>query len=813
MHSAGHAGGWGCSTKTIPQKEAAAAVASVLEASFPRKESAAKEAGGRKEKKEADASSALRFTASHAFSLDGFADLCCSCVNDAAAAVVCVMGVVVREFVRPVTRRSAVIVAVVLLLVGGLYDTCHALEAPEMHKMYVDSNLKLGDGVDLMCSLKRGSAPVHFAWYHNGREIRAEDKLGDVVSLQGKSILVVREITRDHIGNYTCSVRNPAGSDSYTVKLYVDVKPIWTKEPADASASTGSNIVIHCNAFGYPVPRVEWSKEREDRDFELVRMGDRFNMAPNGSLQIRSVKAEDAGHYRCDVSNGLGSGLSKIISLAISTPPVILERIEETTVRRSHSVRLKCEATGDRPLTVHWFKDQRPYQATLREGFDIIERSLPGGVISELLIQNSSTSDTGAYVCKVSNKFGNVTSLTKLYVLAQSRKLTLITVSGSETSVYLSDLLPGTSYGGYLLSENRVGMSAPSTSLHFTTSEEAPTAPPLDIRVVGLGSTHVKIMWKVPPKEHQNGKIQGYYVGHRAYDSPMLPYTYQTVTGADTTQAVLRALRPSTRYSAIVQTFNSAGPSPSSHQLDFTTLEEDLPAAPVFSVSSVTCCSATFTINERKRRSLTQYVLDYRERGGYWRSVYFPSNTHTLSLDSLSRMTPYEVVLSAYNMYGRGDPSEPVLFETTGEQPLQQRTNESTKYLLSARVIGPVLASLLIIFTSIIVAWVFYKKITSPEKDPPIIYQSVTLPKQMWPEQEYATIARTTIRRRVEEAYDVPWDMEEVVECPPKIVEDCYTLLKKKVPGELQRVPAGHFLLDGPSCSAPDEPPDEEPEK
>ncbi|KAH7947717.1 hypothetical protein HPB52_015303 [Rhipicephalus sanguineus] len=675
------------------------------------------------------------FKASRAFSLDGSADLCCSCVNDAASAAVHVMGVVVRETVRPVTRQSVVIVNVVLLLVGGLYDTCHALEpflrsistalerietpltpsingsdlghvatcrksclcfffffffcehfhciqrslphpivaeAPEMHKMYVDSNLKLGDGVDLMCSLKRGSAPVHFSWYHNGREIRAEDKLGDVVSLQGKSILVVREITRDHIGNYTCSVRNPAGSDSYTVKLYVDVKPIWIKEPADGSASTGSNVVIHCNAFGYPVPRVEWSKEREDRDFELVRMGDRFNMAPNGSLQIRSVKAEDAGHYRCDVSNGLGSGLSKIINLAISTPPIILERIEETTVRRSHSVRLKCEATGDRPLTVHWFKDQRPYQATVREGFDIIERSLPGGVISELLIQNSSTSDTGAYVCKVSNKFGNVTSLTKLYVLeppsppvsikvldvrsrtvrlmwqapysevstfhvrfwkenSQSRKLTLITVSGSETSVYLSDLLPGTSYGGYLLSENRVGMSAPSASLHFTTSEEAPTAPPLDIRVVGLGSTHVKIEWKVPPKEHQNGKIQGYYVGHRAYDSPMLPYTYQTVTGAGATQAVLRALRPNTRYSAIVQTFNSAGPSPSSHQLDFTTLEEDLPVAPAFSVSSVTCCSATFTINERKRRSVTQYVLDYRERGGYWRSVYF-RHTRTRSL-------------------------------------------------------------------------------------------------------------------------------------------------------------------------------------
>ncbi|KAH6927549.1 hypothetical protein HPB50_005666 [Hyalomma asiaticum] len=86
-------------------------------------------------------------------------------------------------------------------------------------------------------------------------------------------------------------------------------------------------------------------------------------------------------------------------------------------------------------------------------------------------------------------------------------------------------------------------------------------------------------------------------------------------------------------------------------------------------------------------------------------------------MDSLSRMTPYEVVLSAYDMYGSGDPSEPVLFETTGEQPLQQRTNERTKYLLSARVIGPVLASLLIIFTSIVVAWTFYKEIPPPAKE------------------------------------------------------------------------------------------------
>lgn len=51
--------------------------------------------------------------------------------------------------------------------------------------------------------------------------------------------------------------------------------------------------------------------------------------------------------------------------------------------------------------------------------FDIIERNLPGGVVSELLIQNSSSSDTAAYTCQVSNNFGNASAIIKLFVLGK----------------------------------------------------------------------------------------------------------------------------------------------------------------------------------------------------------------------------------------------------------------------------------------------------------------------------------------------------------------------------------------------------------
>lgn len=41
-------------------------------------------------------------------------------------------------------------------------------------------------------------------------------------------------------------------------------------------------------------------------------------IANNGSLIIRQADKHQAGHYRCSVENGIGSGLNKIISLKVN---------------------------------------------------------------------------------------------------------------------------------------------------------------------------------------------------------------------------------------------------------------------------------------------------------------------------------------------------------------------------------------------------------------------------------------------------------------------------------------------------------------
>ncbi|KAH9380937.1 hypothetical protein HPB48_008402 [Haemaphysalis longicornis] len=197
------------------------------------------------------------------------------------------------------------------------------------------------------------------------------------------------------------------------------------------------------------------------------------------------------------------------------------------------------------------------------------------------------------------------------------------------------------------------------------------------------GSHYAVTTTKGPPAEHRNGKIQGYYVGYKAYDSN-LPYNYQTVTGG-AESAVINDLKPRTAYSIIVQAFNRAGQSPSSHQIAvhpfasaisnvfylsssvLTVQSAGLPGPPTFFTSEVTCCSVLLTVTSKQNPTdgVTQYLVMYKNpEGGSWRSVYFPPHARKMQLRGLHRDTQYQVRLAAYNLEGRGQLSRPASFTT-----------------------------------------------------------------------------------------------------------------------------------------------------
>ena len=62
------------------------------------------------------------------------------------------------------------------------------------------------------------------------------------------------------------------------------------------------------------------------------------------------------------------------------------------------------------------------------------------------------------------------------------------------------------------------------------TSEEAPSGPPVDVRLSPVDQHTLLVSWKPPLKDHWNGDILGYYVGYKkTVIGSDKPYMFETV--------------------------------------------------------------------------------------------------------------------------------------------------------------------------------------------------------------------------------------------------------------------------------------------
>lgn len=82
-----------------------------------------------------------------------------------------------------------------------------------------------GDAVRLMCTYRKGTAPMEFTWKRN--QLPVETGLGvSVESIAShSSILQLDAIRPAQAGNYSCTVSNSAGSDTSFAELLVKGLP------------------------------------------------------------------------------------------------------------------------------------------------------------------------------------------------------------------------------------------------------------------------------------------------------------------------------------------------------------------------------------------------------------------------------------------------------------------------------------------------------------------------------------------------------------------------------------------------------------
>jgi len=100
-------------------------------------------------------------------------------------------------------------------------------------------------------------------------------------------------------------------------------------------------------------------------------------------------------------------------------PAKFEEKYSSIQAKRGEGSVLKCNATGDRPITIKWTKEGVKIDKLGEHHYEISEIPTPRGVLSELSIRSVQKSDGAIYKCDAENEHGKDDRTIKLLVVGE----------------------------------------------------------------------------------------------------------------------------------------------------------------------------------------------------------------------------------------------------------------------------------------------------------------------------------------------------------------------------------------------------------
>ncbi|XP_012495532.1 PREDICTED: Down syndrome cell adhesion molecule [Propithecus coquereli] len=215
-----------------------------------------------------------------------------------------------------------------------------------------------------------------------------------------------------HDNTYYCTAENPSGKiRSQDVHIKAVLREPYTVRVEDQKTMRGNVAVFKCiipSSVEAYITVVSWEK-----DTVSLVSGSRFLITSTGALYIKDVQNEDGLYnYRC-VTRHRYTGetrQSNSARLFVSDPansaPSILDGFDHRKAMAGQRVELPCKALGHPEPDYRWLKDNMPLELSGR-----FQKTVTG-----LLIENARPSDSGSYVCEVSNRYGTAKVIGRLYV-------------------------------------------------------------------------------------------------------------------------------------------------------------------------------------------------------------------------------------------------------------------------------------------------------------------------------------------------------------------------------------------------------------
>uniref|UniRef100_A0A8C4Z4L8 Ig-like domain-containing protein n=1 Tax=Gadus morhua TaxID=8049 RepID=A0A8C4Z4L8_GADMO len=289
--------------------------------------------------------------------------------------------------------------------------------SPESHLL---ATARLGESAKFVCQAT-GEPRPRILWISPGHHIISVSS--DRYQVMENGVLVVKRVTLADEGKYTCIARNPIGEDVKNFQMEVEtqepsINGITGRSTSRVLAVSYQTTQLDCKAEANPEPRVSWITSY-GQQLPAPYAGGRFQVHPNGSLELRGVRKTDEGRYACVAKNTRGEATFwvelEVASIA-EKPSFAVPNIEMVPIKQdSREIVLECPARGKPHPEFAWILPNRTMLPPGRALHRFVHH-LGNGT---LRISHPVANDKGVYRCVAKNVAGQAE---KRYTLEAGRK-------------------------------------------------------------------------------------------------------------------------------------------------------------------------------------------------------------------------------------------------------------------------------------------------------------------------------------------------------------------------------------------------------
>ncbi|XP_069669104.1 obscurin isoform X4 [Periplaneta americana] len=288
------------------------------------------------------------------------------------------------------------------------------------------TNKEVDEGQDLTLAIQCSAVPEpKIKWFKDGQELSADAHIKisrDSQSLENYN-LTVTIVKGVDAGEYEARAENTMGTSSTKSTVKVNTVPQIVKTDMDDRKiyeSLQTTYVIQ--ATGIPRPEATWYHNGTE-----LKSSDRIKLSDSGEqykLELTNAQLEDAGTYKCKISNRLGEKTHEaklsLISVNEFRKPKIKQPLAAQSVRKNEPLVATLVLTADPIPDVKWFHDDVELTEDEFHNFNLETKPVEDGLTEctySMTLPSGRHKDTGQYKFTAKNKFGDDECSARLDIL------------------------------------------------------------------------------------------------------------------------------------------------------------------------------------------------------------------------------------------------------------------------------------------------------------------------------------------------------------------------------------------------------------